>query len=111
MTFPAGLTAIEVTGLHLLDLAGNPASGYVTFTASGPVASPAAGAVVLGSADAQVSEGVMTPLTLPTTDAVSPAFTYTIYLRLQGEDADPPPWTGISIPSTLGASVDLSALL
>jgi hypothetical protein len=111
MTFPAGLTTIEVTGLHLLDFGGNPASGYVTFTASVPVAAPAADAVVFGSAEGLVTDGVMEPVIIPTTDSVSPGFTYTIVLRLNSEDADPPPWTGILIPHALGVSVDLSSLL
>lgn len=111
MTFPEGLAVIEVTGLHLLDFAGALPGGYVIFTASAPVADPAGSVVLFGSATAQVLDGVMLPVTIPATDSVSPPFTYTITLRLQSEDADPPPWTGISVPSTLGASVDLSALL
>jgi hypothetical protein len=111
VTFPGGLTTIEVTGLHVLDFAGAPASGYVTFTASEPVADPAADTVLFGTAETLVTAGVMVPVTIPVTDSVSPSFTYTIYLRLQGEDADPPPWAGVSIPHTLGASVDLSSLI
>jgi hypothetical protein len=111
VTFPGGLETIEVTGLNLLDFGGSPVSGYVIFTPSAPQAVPAVSAVLAGSAVAQVTGGVMTPVVIPTTDSVSPAFTYTIALRLQTEDASPPPWTGINIPHTLGASVDLSALI
>lgn len=111
MTFPAGLTTIEVTGENLRDFGGAPLDGYVIFTASAPVVDPAADLVVFGSAMAQVVAGVMVPVTLPATDAVSPAFTYTITLRLADTDTSPPPYENISIPSTLGATVDLSQLL
>lgn len=111
MTFPAGLTTITVTGLHILSLDGQPLDGAVIFTASGPVDDPAADAVLSGSAVGEVVNGVMTPLQIPTTDAVTPGFTYTISQRLQTTDMSPPPVTGISIPSTLGATVDLSDLL
>lgn len=111
MTFPAGLTTIEVTGQNLRDFGGSTLSGIVIFTASEPVADPAADLVAFGSASSPVVEGVLTPLVIPTTDCVSPAFTYAIRLRLDDADADPPAWTGISVPSSLGASVDLSTLL
>jgi hypothetical protein len=105
------MPVIEVTGLHVIDFGGNLLNGTVIFTASEPVADPAAGAVVFGSAAAPVVEGVMTPVTIPATDAVSPPFTYSIALRLQAADFAPPPYTGVSVPSTLGASVDLSSLI
>lgn len=111
MTFPAGLTTIEVTGLNLRDFGGQPASGFVIFTASEVAADPAADLVLAGSAEGLVTGGVMTPVILPTTDSVSPAFTYTVTLRLQNADNSPPPYTGIAIPHALGASVDLSTLL
>lgn len=111
MTFPAGLTTITVTGQNVRDLSGAPLNGFVVFTASVPVVNPAADLVAFGSAEALVTNGVMTPVTIPATDSVSPGFTYTITLRLQSEDNSPPPWSGIAIPHTLGASVDLSALV
>jgi hypothetical protein len=111
VTFPAGLTTIVVTGLHLADFGGAPANGVVVFTASEVAADPAAELVLAGSAEGLVAGGVMTPVTIPTTDSVSPAFTYTITLRLQNADSSAPPYTGISVPHTLGASVDLSALI
>jgi hypothetical protein len=111
VTFPGGLTVIEVTGLNIRDFGGSPAEGVVIFTASAPLADPGADLVVAGSTEGLVSNGVMTPVTIPTTDAISPAFTYTITLRLSDADASPPPYTGVAVPSTLGASVDLSALL
>lgn len=111
MSFPASLTTITVTGLHVLDLGGAPLNGFVVFTASEPVADPAVSTLAFGSAEALVTNGVMAPVTIPTTDSVSPGFTYTITLRLQSEDNSPPPYTGIVVPHSLGASVDLSALL
>ena len=111
MTFPAGLTTITITGLHILSLDGQPLDGVVIFTASGPVDDPAADAVLSGSAVGEVVSGVMTPVTIPCTDAVTPGFTYTISQRLQTADMSPPPVTGVAIPSSLGATVDLSDLL
>jgi hypothetical protein len=114
VAFPAGLAIIEVTGLNLLAFDGTPLSGAVIFTASGPVEDPAVNLLLEGSATGQVSGGVMTPVTIPTTDCVSPGFTYTITAQLQtpdGAEGGPPPVSGILIPHTLGATVDLSALL
>lgn len=112
MTFPAGLPVITITGEHILSLDGQPLSGTVIFTASGPVGDPAVSALIEGSAAASVTSGVMTPVTLPCTDAVSPGFTYAIAVRLDNADGiSPPPATGVAIPSSLGASVDLSDLL
>lgn len=111
MTFPVGLTTIEVTGQNLRDFGGGSLSGTVIFTASEPVADPAAEVLLFGSAASQVVDGVLTPVTIPTTDCVSPAFTYTISMKLDEPDASPSPWAGVSIPHTLGASVDLAQLL
>lgn len=111
MTFPEGLTVIEVTGQNLRDYGGSLLNGSVVFTASVVGSDPAADLILDGSAVAQVTNGVMEPVTIPTTDSVSPAFTYTVALKLVTEDADPPPVPGVSIPSTLGATVDLSDLL
>lgn len=111
MTFPAGLTTIQVTGENLRDFGGALLGGYVVFTASAPAADPADSLVMAGSAVALVNDGVMVPVTLPTTDSVTPAFTYTVTLRLTDADNSPPPYEGIAVPSSLGASVDLSALL
>lgn len=111
MPFPVGLTTIEVTGQNLLDFAGGALSGTVIFTASGPAADPGAETLLFGSATTEVVEGVLVPVTIPTTDSASPAFTYTISMKLDEPDASPPPWPGVSIPASLGASVDLSALL
>jgi hypothetical protein len=111
MTFPAGLTVIQVTGLHVTDFAGAPLTGYVTFTASALLAVPADDVVAFGSAETLVVNGVMQPVTIPTTDSTAVPFTYTITLRLQDQDNSPPPYAGVLIPHSLGASVDLSALV
>ena len=112
MSFPAGLLTITVTGQNILSLDGQPLSGAVIFTASGPVDDPAVNALIEGSAVAEVVGGVMVPVTLPCTDAVSPGFTYTITVRLQTADGfSPPPKTGVALPHSLGATVDLAGLL
>jgi hypothetical protein len=115
VTFPAGLTTITVTGQDLQALDGTPLSGFVIFTPDAPIADPAVSALLEGSATAQVTAGaIVQPFVIPTTDCVTPPFTYTITQRLQtpdGAEGGPPPVTGVSIPSTLGAAVDLSALL
>lgn len=111
MTFPGGLTTIQVTGSELETLDGSPLNGVVIFSASGPISDPAASVVLAGSAVTQVINGVLSPLTIPATDCVTPPFTYTITLRLQSPDPDPPPVTGVSIPASRGPTVDLSELL
>jgi hypothetical protein len=114
VTFPAGLTTIEVTGLNLLGLDGTPFSGIVIFSASGLIAVPAASTLLEGPATAMVVNGVMVPVVIPTTDCVSPAFTYTITQRLttpDGVTGSPPPAQGVAIPSSLGTTVDLSDLV
>lgn len=114
MSFPAGLTTITVTGLNLLALDGSPLNGVVLFTPSGDIPAPAVSTLLAGSAVGEVINGVMTPLLVPTTDCVTPGFTYTISFRLQGPDGvtgNPAPLAGVSIPHTLGATVDLSVLV
>lgn len=114
MTFPAGIAVIQVTGLHLVAFDGTPLSGFVTFTVDGEVAVPAADTVLVGSATGLVTNGVMDPVTIPTTDNISPGFSYTITQNLQTSDgvtSSPAPVQGVGIPSTLGATVDLSELV
>ena len=114
MTFPGGITTIEVTGLNLLAFDGTPLNGSVTFTVDGEVAVPAADTVLVGSATGIVTNGVMSPVTLPTTDNISPGFSYSITQNLQTSDgvtSSPAPVQGVGIPSTLGVTVDLSDLV
>lgn len=114
MTFPDGLLTIEVTGTDLSTFDGTPLSGTVIFGASEELADPGVSAVLDGAGLGVVTGGVMAPVRLPTTDCVSPGFTYTITQRLatpDGAENEAAPATGVAIPSALGASVDLSALL
>jgi hypothetical protein len=110
---PGGIMVIEVTGEHIEALDGSPLNGAFIFTAPGPLVYPAVETYFGGSAVAEVVNGVITPpVVIPTTDSLDPPFTYTISTRLNTDDgASPPPVTGVSIPSTLGATVDISALL
>lgn len=112
MTFPAGLTTIEVTGLNLLQFDGTPLEGVVIFSVAGPVPDPSLSLLLQGSATAEVSDGVMTPIVIPTTDAVSPGFAYTVTPQMQTADAlSFAPLQGVVIPSSLGPTVDLSQLV
>jgi hypothetical protein len=114
VTFPAGLTTITVTGENVLGLDGSALTGTVIFSASALAADPGGDLVLDGSAVGEVVNGVMTPLVIPTTDSVTPVFTYTITVKLQdadGAEGGPPPLAGVSIPHSLGLTVDLSVLL
>lgn len=102
---------ITVTGLSLLDFDGTPLSGVIIFTPSQPLY-VAGSAVLEGSATMVVTSGVGVPISIPCTDNVIPNFTYTITQRLTVSDAaGPPPVTGVAVPSSLGATVDVSQLL
>lgn len=110
--FPPSVQVITVTGVSLLAFDGTPLAGVIIFTPSTPVY--IAGVSVLeGSATMTVTAGVGTPIVIPCTDAVSPSFTYTIEQRLATPDSlpNPAPITGVSIPHSTGATVDVSALL
>jgi hypothetical protein len=114
VTFPPGLPTIVVTGTDITDLSGQPLNGVIIFSVAAPVADPAVSALLEGSATGEVTGGVMAPIRLVATDCVSPPFTYTITQHLvtaDGADSAPPPAGGVSIPSTLGPTVDVSALL
>jgi hypothetical protein len=115
VTFPAGLTTITVTGSNLEALDGSPLSGVIIFSPSEEISDPAVSLVLEGSAMANVVAGsIVQPFVIATTDCVTPPFTYTITQRLDGPDGvegAPPPISGVSIPSSLGHTVDLSALL
>jgi hypothetical protein len=104
---------IQVTGQSITTLDGTPLNGFILFSTDGPVDIPDMPAVFLGSADATVRNGVMDTITLPTTDSVLPPFAYTITLRISGPDGDSDNKViqNVQIPSTLGASVDIAALL
>jgi hypothetical protein len=109
------ITTIQVTGQTMNALDGTPLNGVIIFSSSVPIlADTADHDLVEGSAPTTVTAGVMKPVTIPTTDSVTPTFTYTITLRLvtvDGAEGSPPPFQGVLIPSTLGATVDLTALV
>jgi hypothetical protein len=114
VVFPAGLATVQVTGENILAFDGTPLSGVIIFTSSGAVPDPAVSTLLEGSAVAPVSGGVMTPVALVATDAVSPGFTYTITQRLQTPDGSAVPAqlaSLVAIPASLGPSVDISALV
>lgn len=106
-------TMIQVTGKSITTLDGTPLNGFILFSTDDAVEIPDMPAIFLGSADATVRNGVMDTITIPTTDSTLPPFTYTITMRISGPDgdADNQVLQGISIPSTLGSTVDLAALL
>lgn len=111
--FPFWLAVIELTGNALAGLDGEALNGVIILTPSAPQYIPG-WAVLEGSASLPVVNGVAAPLLIPCTDCVSPSFTYTITQRLNTPDGmagNPAPITGVSIPHSLGASVDISALL
>lgn len=110
--FPFWLPVITVTGQDLVAMDGTPLNGAIIFTPSAPVY-VAGWAVLEGSAVMTVVAGVaQAPLVIPCTDAVTPAFTYTLTQRLATPDAlGPAPILGVAVPHSLGASVDISQLL
>lgn len=109
--FPVGVTVITVTAASMLGFDGTPLNGVIIFTPSQDVF--VGGVSVLeGSASLTVESGVGIPVVVPTTDAVSPSFTYTIEQRLDTPDGvSPAPVTGVAIPASTGATVDVSTLL
>lgn len=122
MGLPSGIATIQVTGTNLCDLEGNPAvSGYVYFKASGKLADPTHSVIISNVYNvASVTNGVMSPVTLPVNDeTVNPnGFTVNIRSELFYND----PVTGIlkktpivdefdcSLPHTLGSTVDIADL-
>jgi hypothetical protein len=111
LPFPFWLAVIEVTGDTLTAADGTLLNGVIILTPSAPVYVPG-WAVLEGSATLTVTDGVASPTTVVCTDTVTPAFTYTITQRLDIPDiTGPVPVAGVSVPHTLGATVDISALL
>jgi hypothetical protein len=108
--YPFWLAVITVTGVDVLQADGTLLNGIFILTPSIPLYVP--GAVIEGSATLTVTAGVATPIVIPCTDSVTPGFTYTITQRLATADNSAlAPITGVLVPRTLGASVDISALL
>lgn len=109
--YPFWLGVIEITAADVVAADGTLLDGVFILTPSSPVY--VGGWVILeGSATLTVTNGVGTPVTVPCTDTAGTAFTYTITTRLNTPDGtSPPPVAGVAVPHTLGASVDISALL
>jgi hypothetical protein len=109
--FPFWLAVIQLTGTDIAADDGTLLDGAFILTPSEPVFIPG-WTVLEGSATLTVTNGVAAPVYIVCTDAVSPGFTYTVTSRLSTPDAvGPVPVTGVAVPHTLGASVDISALL
>ena len=112
MALPGDISTIVVTGTFL-GFAGTPCTGCVTFDPGGVVLADATGhAILVAPVTATLNGSGHISVTLPCTDAVtlSPGpFTYTVTTALDGLPGSSHPRK--AIPHTLGASVDLSALL
>jgi hypothetical protein len=109
--FPFWLAVIGLTGTSLVSADGELLSGDIILTPSAPVYVPG-WAVLEGSAVLTIFNGVAAPLVIVCTDAVTPGFTYMITQRLNTPDINnPAPVTGVTVPHTLGVSVDISQLL
>jgi hypothetical protein len=108
MPLPVDLNTIAVTGTYP-NIAGQPQSGYVTFD-PGAVVTDATGHVILtGAVRCNVANGVLQPPTLPCTDnsGLNPTgFAYTVTEVIGSSKRS----YQVSLPHTLGASVDLSSL-
>lgn len=106
---------VTVTGLRFADASGNPENGYVSFTPSATL-KDAHGNTVLAKAPiiAPVAGGVMAPQALLATDAAYVVQSGWVWLAQEFvSDGGVPVLTrgySFSLPSTLGASVDLAAL-
>lgn len=83
MAFPSGVTLVTLTGNNLLDLEGNSVvSGLVWFKASGQLADPTHGFIVVDFYfSTSVLNGVMAPVELPVNDATLNPNGFTITVR------------------------------
>jgi hypothetical protein len=109
---PGGITVITVTGTFLHP-SGTPASGTVTLDPGPVTLTDSAGHVILAApVTATLSGSGQVSVVIPCTDDETLSggpFTYSVTVALDGLPGATYP--GKSIPHTLGASVDLSALL
>ncbi len=109
--FPFWLGVIVLTAGSVIGSGGELLDGDIILTPSVPVYIPG-WAVLEGSTVLTVANGAAAPQVIVCTDAAPTGFTYTIAQRLNTPDIlNPPPVTGVSVPHTLGATVDISALL
>lgn len=109
MQLPPNLTTITVTGTFN-DQGENLGTGTVTFAAEGMLTD--AGYAILSSSAVVTIAGGVISVALPCTDNADLAptpFMYNITVALGGQAGVT--YTGISIPHTLGATVDLTALI
>lgn len=122
MSLPANITPIAVSAAGFTGPDGTGWTGVVIFQPVSLSGSPvlltdtAGSGIVGGPATGTLSGGIMPAVDLVTTDCaeVSPTpFAYNITIRLQTPDgpADDQLYTGVSIPSTLGTTADLSKVL
>jgi len=106
---PGGITTITVTGSYL-DALGSPAQGVVMFTPGSALTDPSGKVILAGTpVQARLSAGAFS-VVLPCTDSavLSPSpFYYTVTEAVAG--VAQAPFT-ISLPSSLGSTVDMSAL-
>lgn len=106
---------VTVTGLRFADPSGSPESGYVSLTPSTTL-KDAHGNTVLAKVPiiAPVAGGVMVPQALLATDAANVVQTGWVWQAQEFLTVDGAPGLkrgySFSLPSTLGASVDLAAL-
>lgn len=115
MPIPGNLTTITVTG-EFLDSNGNPMLGSVSFAPPVDIYD-AAGAAIISRvpyvATLNPSTGAFS-IVLPCTDnaAMNPTnWGYTVTINLTALTSGPYSYTNVSIPHTLGTSVDLTGIL
>jgi hypothetical protein len=109
MALPGDLTTISVTSAYPA-VDGTPLAGTVTFDAGQPIADSTGKVIFSGSVTKSVFNGTMQPVVLPCTDnsTLNPTnFQYAITETLNGNTR---PVYYVSLPHSLGATVDLSAL-
>lgn len=109
MALPGDITTITVTGTYLT-AAGTALSGMVTFTPSTPVIVDTTGSVILGGVGITValSPAGSFSVVLPNTGQLLPGgWSYTVTENIGGLQ---PRSYSISIPHSLGTTVDLSAV-
>lgn len=116
MSLPTNITPIGVTAAGWTGPDGTGWNGVVLFTTSELLLDPAGKGVIDGTATGTLVNGVMAAVDVVPTDCpeVSPTpFTYKITVRLQSTDGsgDDQVYNEISIPTSSGPTVDLSALL
>src|ERR1700744_4695558 len=109
MPIPSGLSTITVTSSYPA-IDGAPLGGSVLFETLQPIMDATGKVKFSGSATRAINRGTMAPIVLPCTNnnALNPSgFLYKITETINGI-AQSPYW--VSLPSTLGATVDLSSL-